>query len=98
MSVRSSSSTAASSRSATKGRGVLLVSLELEEILSLADRILVMYEGEIVGEFPPTVTEEQLGIAMTGGGRAGGARRERGAGRRLPASTRPGSVPRSGRR
>jgi general nucleoside transport system ATP-binding protein len=53
-----------------EGRGVLLVSLELEEVLSLSDRILVMYEGEIVGEFPPTVTEEQLGIAMTGGGRA----------------------------
>ena len=52
-----------------EGRGVLLVSLELEEILSLSDRILVMYEGEIVGEFPPSATEEELGIAMTGGGR-----------------------------
>ena len=52
-----------------EGRGVLLVSLELEEILSLSDRMLVMYEGEIVGEFPPTATEEELGIAMTGGGR-----------------------------
>jgi ABC-type uncharacterized transport system ATPase subunit len=52
-----------------EGRGILLVSLELEEILSLSDRILVMYEGEIVGEFPPTATEEQLGVAMTGGGR-----------------------------
>ena len=36
-----------------EGRGILLVSLELEEILSLSDRILVIYEGEIVGEFPP---------------------------------------------
>jgi ABC-type uncharacterized transport system ATPase subunit len=52
-----------------EGRGILLVSLELEEILSLSDRILVMYEGEIVGEFPPSVSEEELGIAMTGGGR-----------------------------
>jgi simple sugar transport system ATP-binding protein len=52
-----------------EGRGVLLVSLELEEILSLADRILVMYEGEIAGEFPPSASEEELGIAMTGGGR-----------------------------
>ena len=52
-----------------EGRGVMLVSLELEEILSLSDRILVLYEGEIVGEFPPTATEEELGIAMTGGGR-----------------------------
>jgi ABC-type uncharacterized transport system ATPase subunit len=51
-----------------EGRGVLLVSLELEEILSLADRILVIYEGEIVGEFPPTVSEAELGLAMTGGG------------------------------
>src|SRR6478736_3538826 len=52
-----------------EGRAILLVSLELEEILSLSDRILVMYEGEIVGEYPPTTSEEQLGIAMTGGGR-----------------------------
>ena len=52
-----------------EGRAILLVSLELEEVLSLSDRILVMYEGEIVGEFQPTATEEELGIAMTGGGR-----------------------------
>ncbi len=51
------------------GRGILLVSLELEEIVSLSDRILVIYEGEIVGEFPPSATEEELGVAMTGGGR-----------------------------
>ena len=51
------------------GRAVLLVSLELEEILSLSDRILVIYEGRIVGEFPPTATEETLGFAMTGGTR-----------------------------
>ena len=50
------------------GRAVFLVSLELEEILSLSDRILVIYEGRIVGEFPPTATEEELGFAMTGGG------------------------------
>ena len=51
------------------GKGVLLVSLELEEVLSLADRILVIYEGRIVQEYPPDVTEEELGIAMTGGHR-----------------------------
>jgi ABC-type uncharacterized transport system ATPase subunit len=51
------------------GRAILLVSLELEEILSLSDRILVIYEGRIVGEFPPSATEEELGFAMTGGGR-----------------------------
>ena len=50
-----------------EGRGVLLVSLELEEILSLSDRILVLFEGEIVGEYPPTTSEEELGLAMTGG-------------------------------
>ena len=49
------------------GRAILLVSLELEEILSLSDRILVIYEGRIVGEFAPKVSEEELGIAMTGG-------------------------------
>jgi simple sugar transport system ATP-binding protein len=52
-----------------EGRAILLVSLELDEVLSLADRILVLYEGEIVGEYPPTVTEEELGLAMTGGAR-----------------------------
>jgi simple sugar transport system ATP-binding protein len=52
-----------------RGRAVLLVSLEFEEVRSLADRILVIYEGQIVGEFPPEVSEEELGIAMTGGGR-----------------------------
>ena len=46
---------------------MFLVSLELEEILSLSDRILVIYEGRIVAEFPPTATEEELGLAMTGG-------------------------------
>jgi ABC-type uncharacterized transport system ATPase subunit len=49
------------------GRAILLISLELEEVLSLSDRILVLYEGRIVGEFPPDVSEEELGIAMTGG-------------------------------
>ena len=52
-----------------EGRAILLMSLELEEVLSLADRILVMFEGRIVGEFPPTVSEEELGVAMTGGGK-----------------------------
>jgi simple sugar transport system ATP-binding protein len=52
-----------------EGRAVLLVSLELDEVMSLADRILVMFEGEIVGEYEPGVSEEELGIAMTGGRR-----------------------------
>jgi simple sugar transport system ATP-binding protein len=50
-----------------KGRAVLLVSLEYEEVKALADRILVIYEGRIVGEFPPDASEEQLGVAMIGG-------------------------------
>jgi simple sugar transport system ATP-binding protein len=51
------------------GKAVLLVSLELDEVLSLSDRILVIYEGRIAGQFPPDVPEEELGIAMTGGKR-----------------------------
>jgi len=51
------------------GKAVLLVSLELDEILSLSDRVLVVYEGQIVAEHGPDVSEEQLGIEMTGGGR-----------------------------
>jgi ABC-type uncharacterized transport system ATPase subunit len=50
------------------GRGIFLVSLESDEVRSLADRILVIYEGEIVGEFAPDASEEELGVAMTGGG------------------------------
>ncbi len=56
-----------------KGRAILLISLELEEIRSLADRVLVVYEGEIVAEMPPTASEEEFGVAMTGGGRHAGA-------------------------
>jgi len=50
-----------------EGRAVLLISLELEEILSLSDRILVIYEGEIVGEHDASVSEEQIGFEMLGG-------------------------------
>jgi simple sugar transport system ATP-binding protein len=52
-----------------EGRAILLVSFELDEILSLSDRILVIYEGRIVAEYPPDVSEEEVGIAMTGGRR-----------------------------
>ena len=49
------------------GKAVLLVSLELEEVMSVPDRILVMYEGEIVGEFnPKEVTVQELGLYMAG--------------------------------
>lgn len=49
------------------GKAVLLVSYELEEVLNLSDRILVMYEGEIVGELnPKETTPEELGLYMAG--------------------------------
>ena len=49
-----------------RGRAVLLISLEIDEVLSLADRILVMYEGQIVAEYAPGVSEDEVGLAMTG--------------------------------
>ena len=55
-----------------EGRAILLISLELEEVLSLSDRILVIYEGEIVGEHTPDVTEQEIGLEMLGGARKGG--------------------------
>jgi simple sugar transport system ATP-binding protein len=52
-----------------EGRAILLLSLELEEIYSLSDRILVIYEGEIVGEHTGEVSEDQIGMEMLGGER-----------------------------
>ncbi len=50
-----------------KGVGILLVSMELEEIFSLSDRILVMYEGQIMGEVTPDATStEEIGLMMAG--------------------------------
>jgi ABC-type uncharacterized transport system ATPase subunit len=49
------------------GRAVLLISLELEEILSLSDRILVVYEGKIAGEHTGEVSEQEIGLEMLGG-------------------------------
>lgn len=49
------------------GKGVLLISLELDEVMNVSDRILVMYEGEIVGELDPKkTTVEELGLYMSG--------------------------------
>ena len=61
------------------GKAVLLVSYELEEVLNLSDRILVMYEGEIVGELDPKqTTPEELGLYMAGAKRnVGEAKDER---------------------
>jgi general nucleoside transport system ATP-binding protein len=50
-----------------EGRAILLISLELDEILSLSDRILVLYEGQIVGEHAGAASEEQIGLEMLGG-------------------------------
>ena len=50
------------------GAAILLVSAELDEVLSLSDRVVVIYEGRLVGEVDPkTVSEEQIGLMMTGG-------------------------------
>ena len=50
-----------------EGKAILLVSLELDQVFALSDRILVMYEGEIVGEFSPEeVSRDLLGLYMSG--------------------------------
>lgn len=55
-----------------EGKAVLLVSLELDEVMSLSDRILVMYEGEIVGELKSSeTTAQELGLYMSGAKRQG---------------------------
>jgi simple sugar transport system ATP-binding protein len=59
---------------AERGGAVLLISAELSELLSLADRILVMFEGRIVSELDTTATDEtEIGLHMTGGHLAGAA-------------------------
>jgi simple sugar transport system ATP-binding protein len=58
-----------------EGKAVLLVSLELDEVMNVSDRILVMYEGEIVGEFDPRETDvEELGLYMAGAKRKTGSK------------------------
>jgi general nucleoside transport system ATP-binding protein len=49
-----------------EGKAILLISLELEEVRSLSDRIVVIYAGEIVGEVSPEATDEELGLLMAG--------------------------------
>ena len=50
-----------------KGKAVLLISFELDEVMDVSDRILVMYEGELVGQFDPKqITVEELGLYMAG--------------------------------
>ena len=46
---------------------MLLISLELDEVMNVSDRILVMYEGEIVGDLnPKEITAEELGLYLSG--------------------------------
>jgi len=50
-----------------RGAGILLVSVELDEVLALADRILVMFDGRIVGELPAATADERtIGLMMSG--------------------------------
>ncbi len=58
------------------GKGILLISSDLAEVMSLSDRILVMYKGEFVGEFDAAnVTAEELGLHMTGAKRDAGLKK-----------------------
>ena len=50
------------------GAAVLIVSSELEEIMALSDRIIVMFEGQIAGEFDGSATRTEIGLAMLGSG------------------------------
>jgi len=52
-----------------EGRAILLISLELDEVLSLSDRILVIFEGQIVAEHAAGATEDEIGVEMLGGRR-----------------------------
>jgi simple sugar transport system ATP-binding protein len=55
-------------QAAGEGVGVLLISEDLDEILALSDRVLVLYEGRVTGEFDPaSATVEEIGLAMAGG-------------------------------
>jgi simple sugar transport system ATP-binding protein len=66
------------------GAAVLLVSSELDEIYALADRIAVMYEGQIVAFRPPTIPEEDLGLLMAGSGVDGPTGSDTAGGRETP--------------
>ena len=48
------------------GAAVIIVSAELDEVVALADRIAVMYHGEIVGIVPPDTSRDTLGLMMAG--------------------------------
>ena len=50
----------------SQGKGILLVSVELDEIRALADRVLVMYDGRIMGEVSPSASDAEIGQLMAG--------------------------------
>jgi simple sugar transport system ATP-binding protein len=50
----------------SEGKAILLISLELEEVRSLSDRVVVLYAGRIVGEVSPDTSDEELGLLMAG--------------------------------
>jgi len=52
------------------GKAILLVSVELDEVRALSDRVLVMFDGRIVGEVAPETPEGEIGLMMAGAGRA----------------------------
>jgi simple sugar transport system ATP-binding protein len=53
------------------GKAILVISLELDEVMNISDRIIVMYEGENVGEFDPkSISENELGLYMAGSKRS----------------------------
>jgi energy-coupling factor transporter ATP-binding protein EcfA2 len=56
-----------------EGKAVLLVSVELDEIRSMSDRILVMFAGRVVGERGPGASERELGLLMAGVGQDAGS-------------------------
>ena len=54
-------------RQRADGRAILLISVQLDELIAIADRILVMFSGEIMGDLPgDDVSEETLGLLMAG--------------------------------
>ena len=70
-----------------QGTAVLIISEDLDEVMSLADRVLVMYEGTIIGEADPRAsTRAEIGLT-TAGVRPGGREEQPGAGGQRPAST-----------
>jgi len=76
-----------------EGVAVLIVSSELDEIYALADRIAVMYEGQIVAFCPPTISEQELGLLMAGAGTGEAEGGDRAAGPGIPSAADGAAAP-----